>query len=1822
MDDILFRENKKEETIMVKTKRILSILLVILVFFTSLPMNVFAEEITSAVGAESPVNEEMSTLTDKEESTQDESAKENANHSDENTDNVCDNCKMSFDKNVIDSGMAGDNISWTLDGEGTLFICGSANLYEYVSAKDVPWYNYKGEIKHLIIGKGVERLSGVSFKDYQSLESVEMSDTVLYIPSSFENCTALKDVTFSASFVAISSSCFSGCTSLESINIPKSVKLINNYAFKNCTNLKDISFESGYVELGFDVFYGTAAYSNPENIKDGILYIDNCLIKEITTGAASLILGSEITAVAAGWYKTHETSITDFTVCNPDCVFPKNSSAVPDGAVLKGIVNSTAQAYSIDFGVKFVPFCICEDIQVIPESNGNCDGTVGYTEGVWCERCQIWVSGHESKSKFIHIDENVDLICDFCKNSVDSSIVSAGKCGDNISWRITEDYSLFIEGTGDMYSFAKETSPWMSYSESITGVFVSDGVTSIGDYAFYNCKNIKSVTLSTVLLKIGAYAFYGCESLTEINISETVYSVSEKAFYGCSSLKSIVVPEAVTVLGKGIFAGCTSLESAEIKSNLTLIPDSMFADCENLTVFKSLFMIEEIGEKAFYNCKKLSSFVLDKVHTMGNNAFAFCESLEQINLNRLVVIPASAFKGCKSLSVVIFSSSLKTLATSAFMFCTSLENIVLSESVTTVNAGAFGGCESLKEITFLNDNVNISSSNVISDGVAYKVLPSAATIKANSASNADLYADANEINFEPLTEKEIASVVLTKEPSQLIYRIGTNAEFSKNGAIVTVTYTDGTSIALRNRFTAHWKDADISQEGNYSVSIIYGSYELPFEITVVENYVFTGVPESRVFDEVYCFNDEVTAVCFIPTETREYTFAFSNGSELEITADAEILELSGIKYTRKRTYEQGKEYYFYIKSTSASKSIIISEIDDIYFALRSDGTYEAYFCFSSGNIIIPAEYGGKPVTKVADNFISNSFTSLHHFENVTVSGGIKEIGAGAFYGHDHDVVLPDTVTIIGKNSFKDFSGELSLPISVEYIEEGAFYNSSIGDTVLGENVKTVGKEAFRECNGIETLTILSDNISYGKKAFSNCANLKIVNLSNVVKDFGEYMFSDCESLREITGTASINKIAQGAFYGCSSLLRSDFISQTADISSYAFYGCRALTEIIFNENITKIEPWSFYGCESLQKIELPDSVTVVGEYAFSGCKGVAEVDFGDNLKTIEQSAFAYLSAETLNLPDSIETIGSGCFQNCTNLTQVVLPEKITSVPTFAFSRCSSLEKICSKGNITEVGSYAFYLCAKLTELDFWDTVEKVEMYAFSQCDSLESAPFEKVTYIDRRAFRYSKALKIVNLPMENTYIGEEAFLGCSALEEIDVKANSTVCYEAFSACSALKKVTFRDNVILGEGVLIYCSNLKELYLFTYSDGIYDLGALPENITVYGYEGSIAEQFANENSYEFRIVEGHSHSFTVTRVEPEKCFDYTKNVYTCDCGYTYTKNIHNTGAYHYYKDFTVDKEPTCTEYGLKSRYCYCGKTREDITLIDPFGHTEVIDIPAVAPTGTSPGYTHQSHCSVCGETVVNRELIAHGEYDIRIDNDIVIAQKFDAATSENDGANVIITFELENNVYRSNIDRTVIYKVGEVKLTKTEFTYNGKVQKPGVIVKDSKDELLVENRDYRITYSADSKYSGDYSVRVDYIGNYAGGKTLYYYIVIDAIEPKVASSTTESITLYWEQGHADLVYRVYSVDSDGNLKKIDDTKNGRYEVSSLEPGTEYNFFVRAYVKDETGIIYWGDNGNILSCSTDSDNAGNGFFRIINLFKNFIARFKYLLQAIFI
>ena len=191
---------------------------------------------------------------------------------------------------------------------------------------------------------------------------------------------------------------------------------------------------------------------------------------------------------------------------------------------------------------------------------------------------------------------------------------ASGKDG-NITWRLTEDGTLYIEGKGDMPDYYhSEEAPWSDFK--INKAIVGKGLTSIGDFAFYKCSSLSSIELPEELTSIGDFAFFECSSLSSIELPEELTSIGVGALESCSSLTSIELPEGVTSIGHWAFCDCSSLSSIKIPEGVTSIVDSAFEGCSSLSSIEIPGNVSEIGYCVFEGCELLKS-----VYFKGNKPF-------------------------------------------------------------------------------------------------------------------------------------------------------------------------------------------------------------------------------------------------------------------------------------------------------------------------------------------------------------------------------------------------------------------------------------------------------------------------------------------------------------------------------------------------------------------------------------------------------------------------------------------------------------------------------------------------------------------------------------------------------------------------------------------------------------------------------------------------------------------------------------------------------------------------------------------------------------------------------------------------------------------------------------------------------------------------------------------------------------------------------------------------------------------------------------------------------------------------------------------------
>ncbi len=208
--------------------------------------------------------------------------------------------------------------------------------------------------------------------------------------------------------------------------------------------------------------------------------------------------------------------------------------------------------------------------------------------------------------------------------------VASGTAGA-LTWVLTSDGTLTISGTGDMPDFSRPSycAPWNDFRNSITAVVIDYGVTSIGNYAFYD------------LIGNSTYP-----ALTQAIIPNSVTRIGKTAFYKCIALTSVTIPNSVTSIESAAFASCEALTSITIPNSVTSIEPETFNSCKALTSFTIPNSVTSIGERAFINCIKLESVTIGYgVTSIGCTPFAYCSALTKLSIKALTPpdIPCDLF---------------------------------------------------------------------------------------------------------------------------------------------------------------------------------------------------------------------------------------------------------------------------------------------------------------------------------------------------------------------------------------------------------------------------------------------------------------------------------------------------------------------------------------------------------------------------------------------------------------------------------------------------------------------------------------------------------------------------------------------------------------------------------------------------------------------------------------------------------------------------------------------------------------------------------------------------------------------------------------------------------------------------------------------------------------------------------------------------------------------------------------------------------------------------------------------------------------------------
>ncbi len=237
-------------------------------------------------------------------------------------------------------------------------------------------------------------------------------------------------------------------------------------------------------------------------------------------------------------------------------------------------------------------------------------------------------------------------------------------------------------------------------------------VVKIGDDAFHQSYNLKSVVIPNSVTAIGHHALSWCFNLISVDIPSSVTSIGSRVF-DSSGLTSIDIPNSVTSIGSECFWKCESLSKINLSNSLSSIKASTFYHCTALTSIDIPNSVTTIESAAFYECTALTSIdIPNSVTTIGKRAFYGCSELESVSIStNLNEIADDTFYGCNITSITI-PNSVKSIGNNAFSYCKKLKTITLGSGVNTIKS-AFGNCKELEDVycymTTLNSNMLTSA---------------------------------------------------------------------------------------------------------------------------------------------------------------------------------------------------------------------------------------------------------------------------------------------------------------------------------------------------------------------------------------------------------------------------------------------------------------------------------------------------------------------------------------------------------------------------------------------------------------------------------------------------------------------------------------------------------------------------------------------------------------------------------------------------------------------------------------------------------------------------------------------------------------------------------------------------------------------------------------------------------------------------------------------------------------------------------------------------------------------------------------------------------
>ena len=871
---------------------------------------------------------------------------------------------------------------------------------------------------------------------------------------SFYNCTSLTKINIPDSVTVIPQQAFYQCTSLNSIWLPDSVTTVEEEAFKLCRSAATIRLSNRLASIGQGAFYGCESFAGKQQftpsgsstpiattlliLPETLTFIGDSAF-EACTKLDGVKFPEHLNAIGSNAFQNC-ASLSQAILPNDLQHFGK--------AVFAGCTSLTEVSIPHDISrIAVNTFDGCTALQVVHLPAGT--DLIADSAFNGCTALQrVEYKGTVGDWYNVQIEDHNEVLYTtpiFCSDdSTFGHKTTYGTLSNGMKWVFNSDATLTISGTGPMVDFELDATddtvvvPWEDVKYNISHVVYEEGITTTGDFIFYHCPNLTSVTLPDTMTEIGNSTFAGCTSLEQVTISNGVTKIGNSAFSGCSSLEQITIPDSVTKISAGAFSG-TELTQVSAPG-VTEIGVNAFSNCWKLTQLHVSARLATVESGAFEGCSELMdvyySGTAEQWQAVNNqdatiaDANIHCADQEipgvkhgtwngvtwrlapdgtltvsghgSITAGYSWWFPWNSFK--EEILKIVIEDGVTSVGTNAFPDCPNLKTIEIAGSVTSLGTQAFANCHKLEEVHLSEGLKNIEGSAL--GGTAIR------TIEL------------------PESLETIGCCAFGWCPNLESIRIPSNVWGLDRGV-----------FECSDNLKEVW---------------------LPRSL----RYIDVTLPGHEPFANQTCFPDSVQ------------TFHYEGTSD-----DWRKIQIGGGNSNLKEATIYGADGPFTIRSGDCGE-----EGDNVKWVLSEDGTLTIT---GSGKI------RGLSNLDSSDYTINDSSPWPETLvKRVVINEGITEIGDGAFiYNWNlEEIDLPTSLTRIGVLALAGCSSlyAISIPTNVTDIGQLAFRDDTSLSYLILPEIDTIRMGMFIDCPALESITIPSSVTSIENQAFDCCGALKAV----------------------------------------------------------------------------------------------------------------------------------------------------------------------------------------------------------------------------------------------------------------------------------------------------------------------------------------------------------------------------------------------------------------------------------------------------------------------------------------------------------------------------------------------------------------------------------------------------------------------------------------------------------------------------------------------------------------------------------------------------------